>query len=291
MKQTQTILDDIILCTKKELEKKKKKVPLELLVRKGNNKGIRDFKKALRLSRHGGIARGKPSLIAEIKQKSPSQGVIRKAFDVEKIARAYEKAGVDAISVLTEPNYFGGSLEYLSVAKNNTSVPIFRKDFIFDPYQIYEARVCGADAFLLIAAILSKKELLLLMGIGEALGMHCMIEVHTKEEMELALNVDAQIIGINNRNLRTFREDLSTFGKLAPMVPKNKILVAESGIKTVQDVMQVYTAGASAILVGTALMQSENIKEKVKELKGSSGAVRGSFASLRMTSAARKENQ
>ena len=261
MKKTQTILDEIFAYTKAQLELRKQSIPFSVLEKKITKNGIRDFKKALE-------NKNRISLIAEIKKKSPSQGLIRDDFDVKKIAKIYEKAKVDAVSVLTEPKYFGGKLEYLSVVKDNSSIPVFRKDFIFDPYQIYEARVYGADAFLLIASILTKKELLDLMKIGKNLGMQYLVEVHTKDEMNLALEVDADIIGVNNRNLHTFKEDLSTFEKLAPFAPKDKILVAESAIKNVVDVKRVRDAGANAVLVGTSIMKSKDISGKINELKG-----------------------
>lgn len=260
MKQSNTILDEIFAYTKKQLEEKKARIPLKEFEKKINIKDIRNFRQA--------IARDYISIIAEIKKKSPLKGVIREDFDHKKIAGEYEKAKVNAVSVLTEPKYFEGDILLLRDVKNLTSMPVLRKDFIFDPYQVYESRLYDADAFLLVAGMLAKDELTKLIKFGKDLKMDALVEVHDAEELDLALEADAEIIGINNRNLDNFSENIATFERLAPKVPKDRILVAESAIKTSADVKRMQQAGANAVLVGTAFMQAENIEEIVREMRG-----------------------
>ncbi len=257
---TKSILDEIFAYTQKNLIEKKQRVPLKFLESKLTTRNVRNFKKAL--------TGNSIKIIAEIKRKSPSQGIIQKEFDHKKTAMIYEKAHVDAISVLTEPYYFGGEMRFLSEVKMLTSIPIFRKDFIFDPYQIYESRYLGADAFLLIAGMIEKQALQSLIKIGTSLHMDALVEVHTEEELNIALEANAQIIGINNRNLHSFSEDLSVFEELAPKVPHDKLIVAESGIKTGEDIRRMRKAGAHAVLIGTALMKSSNAYGLLQQLRG-----------------------
>lgn len=260
MKKTDTILDEIVAYTKQQLTEKKKQTPLRVIERKITQRNIRDFKKALQKER--------VALIAEIKRKSPSKGVLQDKLDHKTIAHMYEQAAVDAVSVLTEPKYFQGNVNFLPDVKEIVSVPVLRKDFISDPYQVYESRFYGADAFLLIARLFAKKELKQLFDIGKSLGMEMLVEAHEERDLEMALEIGAEVIGINNRDLKTFVEDLSTFERLAPLVPKSTALVAESAIKSRSDVKRVELAGAKAILVGTALMRSVDISATARELTG-----------------------
>ncbi|MFH1414167.1 MAG: indole-3-glycerol phosphate synthase TrpC [Candidatus Omnitrophota bacterium] len=209
------------------------------------------------------------SLIAEIKRSSPSQGVIRENFNLEEIAKAYNQAEVQAVSILTEEDYFGGDISFINQVKNLVSTPILRKDFIFEPYQIYESYAFGADAVLLIADLLSKDKLIELMQIADTLSIDCLIEVHTEKELKKILTLkNVNLIGINNRDLHTLEVDSQTTERLFTLIPKDKIVVVESGIKSSQDVLFLKILGVSAVLVGTAFMQAENIKSKVQELMG-----------------------
>lgn len=260
MKKTNSILDDIIVYTKGQLEKRKKDIPLKTFEKNISLGGIRDFKKALQ--------KNYITIIGEIKKQSPSKGVIRHGVDIQEIATQYEEANIDAISILTEPKYFRGDIQYIPEVKDTVSLPILRKDFIIDPYQLYESRLYDADACLLIARLFSKKELQYLYDVGMSLGMHMLVEVHDKSDLDIALEIGTEIIGINNRDLNTFAEDIATFEELAQKVPKDKLLIAESAIKTRKDVIRIVQAGAHAMLVGTTLMQSENIYDTVAELRG-----------------------
>ncbi|MDD5477187.1 MAG: indole-3-glycerol phosphate synthase TrpC [Candidatus Omnitrophica bacterium] len=208
------------------------------------------------------------SLIAEIKQASPSQGVIRQDFNLADIARAYQEAGVQALSVLTEEDFFNGNPAYLNEVKAIFSGPVLRKDFILESYQVYESRFLGADAILLIADLLTKDKLVEFMRIADELGLDYLVEVHDEKELKKVLNLKVPIIGINNRNLHTLEVDFKTTEKLFTLVPKDKIVVVESGIKNSQDVLFLKILGASAVLVGTAFMESADIKSKVDEVMG-----------------------
>jgi indole-3-glycerol phosphate synthase len=221
----------------------------------------RDFAAALRPVE--GVA-----LIAEIKKASPSAGIICPDFDPIRIARQYVGAGAAALSVLTDEQYFQGKLDYLRQVRDVVPVPLLRKDFIIDELQIYEAVAGGADAVLLIAALLDDAQLRDYRGLAQHLNLAALVEVHDESELERALNTGATIIGINNRDLKTFRVDLATTERLAARIPAEWTAVAESGIQTRADVDRVAGAGARAILVGESLMRSGNIGDKVKELLG-----------------------
>ena len=208
------------------------------------------------------------SLIAEIKKASPSRGVIREDFNVPEIARAYNEAEVQAVSVLTEEDYFQGSLAYLQEVKNIVQAPVLRKDFILEAYQVYESRYFGADAVLLIADILTREKIMECMTIAQGLGMECLVEVHDEKELKKVLNLKVPLIGINNRDLRTLEVDFKTTEKLFPLVPKGKPVVVESGIKSKQDVLFLRILGACAILVGEKFMSAPDIKRAVEELMG-----------------------
>lgn len=209
------------------------------------------------------------SLIAEIKKASPQDGVLRENFDPLEIARAYRNAEVQAVSVLTEEDFFQGSLSYIAEIKQETELPVLRKDFILEPYQVYESRVYGADAVLLIADLLSKDKLSELISLVNELGLDCLVEAHTEKELKKILSIKHPfIIGINNRDLHTLEVDLKTTEKLFPLIPKDRIVVVESGIKNAQDVLFLKILGVNAVLVGTAFMQAGDIGRKIQELMG-----------------------
>ena len=226
----------------------------------------RDFASALRFPRFGAAA-----LIAEVKKASPSAGVIRADFDPVAIARAYEQAGASCISVLTDEKFFQGSREYMRAIRDAVSLPILRKDFIIDPRQILEAVEYGADAILLIVAILTDQELKLFISMAAGAGLDALVEVHDEVELKRALDAGANIVGINNRDLRTFCVSLQTSIDLiargrALAGETGKIYVAESGIHTSEDVRHLAAAGAHAVLVGESLMREPDIQAKVREL-------------------------
>ncbi len=206
-------------------------------------------------------------IIAEIKKASPSKGLLRE-FDVCEMADVYVSAGADAISVLTEEDFFLGSPDFLiKIKKRHPSVPVLRKDFIFDEYQIYESKILGADAILLIAKILTKEECHSLFRLSKSLGLDVLFEIHDEEDLKKALDVDVDIIGINNRNLETLQIDLNTTFKLRKLIPDGKIVVSESGISTRRDIEKLLQYGIDAVLVGTSIVLSDNPAEKIKELK------------------------
>lgn len=208
------------------------------------------------------------SLIAEIKKASPSKGVIRQEFNLSEIVNAYKEAEVQAISVLTEEDYFQGNLNYINEVKALIEVPILRKDFILEPYQVYESRYFGADAILLIADLLTKDGLSNLMELSSALGLDYLVEVHTEKELKKVLSLRPKLIGINNRNLHTLEVDFKTTEKLYTLVPKGQVVVVESGIKNYQDVLFLKILGVNAILIGEAFMSAPDIKMKVGEVMG-----------------------
>ncbi len=206
------------------------------------------------------------NLIAEIKKASPSKGLLREAYDPVEIAMDYESNGAAAISILTEEDHFLGSLEHLQRVRPNVSRPLLRKDFIFDPYQLSEAVGAGADAILLIVAILDAATLASLIQLAERLGLDALVEVHDRQELNTALGAGARIIGINNRDLKTFKVDLHTTLQLAPHVPDATILVSESGINTADDIRMLREAGCDAFLIGEAFMRSEKPGNALREL-------------------------
>lgn len=209
------------------------------------------------------------SLIAEIKKASPSRGIIREDFNVYEIAKAYQEAGVAAVSVLTEEDFFAGNLSYINELKNLIETPILRKDFILEPYQVYESRLYGADAVLLIADLLTQETIIQLVEIATGLGLDCLVEVHTEKELKKILKLKGiSLIGINNRDLHTLEVDFKTTEKLFPLVPKDKVVVVESGIKSYQDVLFLKILGVSAVLIGTAFMEASDVKKKVEEIMG-----------------------
>jgi indole-3-glycerol phosphate synthase len=206
------------------------------------------------------------NLIAEIKKASPSKGILRADFNPVKIAITYQANGASAISVLTDERFFEGKLEYIKKVKESVSLPVLRKDFIIDEYQIYETVASGADAVLLIADLLSKSELCGFYDLASSLGLDVLIETHKEEDVEKALATEGSIIGINNRDLHTFRVDLSITQKLLRLIPANRIRVSESGIRSYEDVMFLKSLGVNAVLIGEAFMESADIASKIREM-------------------------
>lgn len=261
------ILDDIVAKKRLDLSQIRETTPLAALEREIERMGPpADFGAALSA---GGLR-----LIAEIKKASPSKGLLCPDLQPRALARDYARGGASAISVLTERAFFQGELSFLSEARKGledsgiSPVPLLRKDFIFDPYQVYEARANGADAILLIVAILDDGQLRRLLGLAWELAMQCLVEVHDRAEVERALAAGSHIVGINNRDLRTFKVDLDTTRELARVIPAGKIIVAESGIHTRDDVNRLAGWGVNAMLVGEALVTAGDATAKIKELLG-----------------------
>ncbi|NJD91357.1 MAG: indole-3-glycerol phosphate synthase TrpC [Geobacter sp.] len=207
-------------------------------------------------------------IIAEVKKGSPSKGVIRPDFNPLDIAEIYQQNGATCLSVLTDEHFFLGHLRFLALIREQVGLPLLRKDFIFDEYQIYEAAAGGADAILLIAAMLDQSQLVDLLGKARELYLDVLLEVHDERELEMALATDCGLIGINNRSLHTFVTDLATTERLAKLIPAERLIVAESGINSRTDIEQLQSAGARAFLVGESLMREENIGAKLSELLG-----------------------
>lgn len=214
------------------------------------------------LKKEDGIA-----IIAEVKKASPSAGVIREDFDPGRIAKEYLKSDVQAISVLTEQDFFLGDDSHLAKVRQNVPIPVLRKDFIIDIWQVYQSRCLGADAILLIVALLDDELLKKMLIVAGILGMQCLVEVHDESELERAMAAGARIIGINNRDLKTFRVDLATTARLIVNIPNDRIVVSESGIKTAEDIKFVRQAGANAVLIGESLMRADCAADRIRELK------------------------
>lgn len=213
----------------------------------------------------GAIAAPGLSVIAELKRRSPSAGALRQGADAAATAAAYHGAGASALSVLTEPDHFGGSLADLQAARAAVPIPVLRKDFVVDPYQVVESRAAGADAILLIVAALGPRTGEFLARAAEE-GLHALVEVHDEDELRIAIDAGADIVGINNRNLADFSVALETFERLAPLLPEGVVAVAESGVEARQDALRMRRAGAHAILVGSALMRAPDPAHKLREL-------------------------
>jgi len=256
------ILTKIIEAKKKEIEIAKERLPIDKLQKRLLTlPSQRNFKQAI--SKEHEIA-----LIAEIKKASPSSGVLRHDFDPIKIARIFRAYGASAVSVVTDEKFFRGSLSYIDMIRREVYLPVLRKDFIIDKYQLYESKLAGADAVLLIADLLSRSELFQFLEISKNLAMDAVVEVHNEEDLEKSLGVDSEIIGINNRNLHTFEVNLDTTSNLIRSIPEGKIVISESGIETYEDVMFLKSLGVRAVLVGEALMRSDDIGLKMRELMG-----------------------
>lgn len=259
------ILDTILEHKRIEVAARKADAPIaDLASRAKDAPPMRDFAASLQRS-----ANGLPAVIAEVKKASPSKGLIRADFDPEAIARAYESAGAAAVSVLTDERFFQGSLEYLSLVKKTISLPVLRKDFIIDEYQLWEARAAGADAVLLIVAALDAELLRKLMAGADRIGLQCLVEVHDEHELDLALRADARMIGINNRNLQTFEVSLETTTRLlAGVQERTAKMISESGILTRDDLVKLGATGVDAVLIGEALMRERDVEAKLRELIG-----------------------
>jgi indole-3-glycerol phosphate synthase len=208
------------------------------------------------------------SIIAEVKKASPSKGIIKEDFDPMMIAKEYCEAKVQAMSVLTEKNFFLGDDDYLVRIRQAYPTPILRKDFLIDLWQVYQSRCLGADAILLITSLLSDEELKKFQVVAGILGMQCLVEVHNREELDRALESGAQIIGINNRDLNTFNVDIRTTEKLMNYIPNDRVVVSESGIKDYNDIKYLKELGVDAVLIGETFMRATSIKEKIDELRG-----------------------
>jgi indole-3-glycerol phosphate synthase len=257
------ILKKIIANKRSEVAKLKKITPLSVLKKAVADLGKKTprFAKALKKS-------GEVSVIAEIKRRSPSKGLLRSNFNPEQLARDYQKAGAAAISVLTDEKFFGGSPDHLKRVRKAVLIPLLRKDFCIDEYQIYEARLLGADAVLLIAAVLSKNKLKRFQALAHKLGLDALIEVHSAGEHKKALAVKPKLIGINNRDLKSFSVDTRTSQKLAARTPKGIVLVSESGIRSRKDMLFLKALRVDAALVGEALMKKKDVKKALLGLRG-----------------------
>ena len=258
------ILDDIAVKRREQLDRDMAAVPFAEIKAAAEQAAEiptgRSFRKGI-------TSLPKPAVIAEVKKASPSKGIISEDFRPVEQALAYVEAGAAAISCLTEEYYFKGSAEYFREIRKAVNLPMLRKDFIIDPYQIYEAKVMGADAILLIAAMLSTEQMREFREIAESLGMDVLAESHNAEELRSVVEAGCTIFGINNRNLKNFTVTLETTKMLAELVPGNGIIVSESGIKTAEDIKFLTGCGASAVLIGETLMRSGNPADSIKELR------------------------
>ncbi len=256
------ILERIVAAKHQEVERRRGETPVaHLEARLAQAPPVRDFHAALR--KGPGLA-----VIAEVKKASPSAGILRADFDPVAIARIYESNGARAISVLTDEPFFQGHLAYLSAIRQAVAIPVLRKDFILDRYQVVEARVAGADAVLLIAEILGAKELPTLLKDIHDLGMHALVELYDRDNLPRILDAGAKIVGVNNRNLRTFVTSLDHTVDLIRDIPSDCCLVSESGIRTRADMLRLEQAGVKAVLIGETFMRDPDIGEKVRELRG-----------------------
>lgn len=257
------ILDNIVEKKRERLKYEMQQITLEGWKQKLKGPGLHrplDFGRALKRE-------GELSIIAEVKKASPSAGIIREDFDPVSIAREYMQSEVQAISVLTEKDFFLGDDDYLVKVRQTAPIPVLRKDFIIDLRQVYQSRCLGADAILLIVALLDDDLLNKMLIVANITGMQCLVEVHDERELERALNAGAKIIGINNRNLKTFEVDLSTTERLIKMIPRDRVVVSESGIKTAYDMKYLKSAGADAVLIGESFMRAPSALDKIKELR------------------------
>ena len=261
------ILQKIVKATQARLEARKKEYPIEIIknkifvqgqVQNFSNRKAYDFEKAL--SKASADSKGDIAFICEVKKASPSKGIISEEFPYLTIAKEYEKAGAAAISVLTEEDYFLGSLKYLKEISENVNIPVLRKDFVIDEYQIYEAKLFGADALLLICSLLAPDILKKHIELCNRLGLSALVEAHTEEEIQSAIGAGARIIGVNNRDLKTFKVDIQNSIRLRSLVPDDIIFVAESGIHSPDDIKALRMAGVDGVLT-EALMKSKD-KEK-----------------------------
>ncbi len=258
------ILDDIIKQTKIDVKKREKEFSLDWLGRSlaFNARVPRDVMSDLKSTDSDPYR-----IIAEVKQASPSKGIIKENFDPLAIAQDYEAGGANAISVLTEPHFFKGDIEYLAGIRRYVGIPLLRKDFIVSKYQVLESLVYGADFILLIAKALSKKDLKDLLNYTRHLGMEALVEIHDKKDLTKAIYCGADIIGINHRNLHTFEMNMNLCYELINLIPNGKVIIAESGIKEHRQLEELSSIGVDAFLVGESLMREDNIQEALRKLK------------------------
>lgn len=254
------MLDEILAYKKLEVQELKRKNSIQGLEKELYKFPIRDFVSPLTGKEMG--------IIAEIKKASPSLGIIRKKFDPIELALEYEKADIDCISVLTDKRFFKGDEGHIKLVKGHTTKPILRKDFILDQYQIYQSKLLGADAILLIASVLDKKELRAFLNTAREIGLYSLVEINNRSELETVLELDGEIIGINNRSLKTFETNIENTNKLMEYIPKGKIVISESGIKNRQDIIHLEQLGVSGVLIGEGFMKSNDIYKKTRELRG-----------------------
>jgi indole-3-glycerol phosphate synthase len=257
-----TILDEILSLKRPDVEQNKKRMPMSSLEAR-----IRDH--GLPINFAGALWGDKVRLIGEIKRASPSKGILSESFDPVSLATEYVYNGAAALSVLTEEHYFQGTLDHLELATSaikGMGVPVLRKDFLYDPYQLYESRAYGADAALLIVSMLDPVQLSEMLSAAKEIWLQLLVEVHDEAELNIALSAGAEIIGINNRDLKTFLVDIDLSLRLRPLVPAGRIVVSESGIQNARDVLRLKKAGINAVLVGEALMTADDVGQKVQEL-------------------------
>ncbi len=256
-----TILDELAAYAEKRVKEAEKNIPLLQIKEKALSMpaGVFEFEKALKKS---GM-----SFICECKKASPSKGLIAENFPYTEIARDYEKAGADCISVLTEPKWFLGDNSYLKEIAENVNIPCLRKDFTVDEYMIYEAKLLGASAVLLIVAILSEEQIKKYISICDKLGLSALVETHSEEEVKTAVSAGARIIGVNNRNLKDFSVNTENSKKLRDLIPDNIVFVSESGVKTAEDVRALKEIGADAVLIGETLMKAPDKIQKMNEIR------------------------
>ena len=263
MTNTPDILKKIIQRKEQEIDNRVKTKPIEQIIELAKDASpVRGFVKSMKTR----LADSEPAIIAEIKKASPSKGLIREDFHPAKIAESYEEGGASCISVLTDIDFFKGSDDYLKQARAACDLPVIRKDFIIDPYQVYESRMMGADCILLIVAVLDNMKLNQLYSLARALDMDVLIEVHDEEELLRSLPLDAELVGINNRNLRNFDTSLHTTIDLLPQIPEGRIVVTESGIHNSEDVTLMRENDVNAFLVGEAFMRADDPGEALNKL-------------------------
>ena len=257
-----TILDELAQSARKRVEDSKRRISFEEIKEKAfaKPKGNFEFERSLN--------KNDIAFICECKKASPSKGLIAPDFPYLRIAKEYEEAGADCISVLTEPSRFLGRDGYLEEIAKTVTLPCLRKDFTVDEYMIYEAKLLGAKAVLLICSILSEKQIEEYIIICDKLGISALVEAHDEDEVKLAVEAGARIIGVNNRNLKDFTVDKGNSARMREIVPRDILFVSESGVKSAEDVRQLREIGADAVLIGETLMRAENKKEKLKELRG-----------------------
>lgn len=263
MPDTPDILKRILARKVEEIDERHRQVDLQSLMERA---AVTDTPRGFVASIERRIKQDQPAVIAEIKKASPSRGMLREDFDPAQIAASYEQGGAVCLSVLTDVDFFQGADSYLLQARAACKLPVLRKDFIIDPYQVYEARVLGADCILLIVAALGDAMLQELLGLAQSLGMDVLVEVHDREELERVLKIDAPLVGINNRNLRTFETSLNVTLELLKQIPADRIVVTESGIHAREDIALMRSNNVNVFLVGEAFMTAAEPGEKLAEL-------------------------